>query len=109
VFDDSVLARAVASVPIPFFSAIGHAENMTLVERLADKCFETPTTFGNHLRMLLENTAEELKQSKTAMLEQVRKEYQEEFQKEREQTNKAYNESLARIEKEREQRFKEYE
>ncbi len=30
-------------------SAIGHAENTTLLDSVADKKFDTPTAFGNYL------------------------------------------------------------
>ena len=50
VFDDIDLANAVLNTRVPVVAAIGHDQDNTLVKRIADKAFSTPTAFGNYLR-----------------------------------------------------------
>jgi hypothetical protein len=50
VFDDIDLADAVLDTKVPVIVAIGHDQDNTLVKRIADKAFSTPTAFGNYLR-----------------------------------------------------------
>jgi len=50
VFDDIDLANAVLNARVPVVAAIGHDQDNTLIKRIADKAFSTPTAFGNYLR-----------------------------------------------------------
>lgn len=59
IFNDPEIAQAAIDVAVPFAAAIGHAEDVTLLERVADKKFATPTALGNFLRELVEQAAEE--------------------------------------------------
>ena len=54
-------------------SAIGHAQNVTLFEKLADKKFITPTDFGNYLNHIFNSTVEELEKSKAKLVSDVTK------------------------------------
>ena len=75
VFNDSWLAETVARSTSIVFTAIGHAADVTLVERVADKRFPTPTAFGNHLYELAEEVEATRLRSRTALVEQVRNEF----------------------------------
>ncbi|WP_169914702.1 exodeoxyribonuclease VII large subunit [Rhodococcoides yunnanense] len=48
-FHDLVLATAILRSPVPVFTAIGHAKDMTLADRAAAASFVTPTGAGNVL------------------------------------------------------------
>jgi len=50
VFNSIRLANAVLDMKVPVVAAIGHDQDDTLVKRMADKAFSTPTAFGNYLR-----------------------------------------------------------
>ena len=75
VFNDSMLAETVARSSSIIFTAIGHAQDVTLVERVADKRFPTPTALGNHLHDLAEEVEETHLRSRAAIVEQVRQEF----------------------------------
>lgn len=48
-FDDEELARAVAASPVPVYTAIGHASDVSLVDRVATAAFATPHALGSAL------------------------------------------------------------
>lgn len=48
-FHDLELATAILQSPVPIFTAIGHAKDMTLADRAAAASFVTPTGVGNVL------------------------------------------------------------
>ena len=50
IFNDINIARTAMNIKPYIISAIGHAENITLLDRIADKTFDTPTAFGNYLK-----------------------------------------------------------
>ncbi len=54
VFDHPRLAEVALELRTPLITAIGHAEEITLIERLADKYLTTPTAFGTYLARLVE-------------------------------------------------------
>ena len=49
IFNDINIARETMNIDPHIISAIGHAENTTLLDSVADKKFDTPTAFGNYL------------------------------------------------------------
>jgi hypothetical protein len=54
IFDDVRIAEASMTLSAPLITAIGHARDETLLQKLADKAFATPTALGDHLRTLAE-------------------------------------------------------
>lgn len=50
LFDRIEIARELVSLNTPLCTAIGHAENVHLVDLIADETFITPTDFGYFLR-----------------------------------------------------------
>ena len=51
-FDNLELAEAALELNVPLVTAIGHAEDRTLFERMSDRGFTTPTAFGTFRRDL---------------------------------------------------------
>lgn len=47
VFDDPLLIHSLLAAGIPFYTAIGHATDLTLADKHADQSFITPTDFGS--------------------------------------------------------------
>ena len=52
-------------------SAIGHASDVSLFEKLSDKKFITPTQFGNYLKEIYNTTIEELENSKANLAKDI--------------------------------------
>ncbi|MCO5185109.1 MAG: hypothetical protein M9965_14365 [Anaerolineae bacterium] len=51
IFDDLRIAEAALLIKSPLITAMGHARDETLLQKLADKGLETPTALGNYLRL----------------------------------------------------------
>jgi exonuclease VII large subunit len=71
VFDKLKTCEAALSSKAIIISAIGHAENVTLFEKIADKKFITPTDLGNYLVNLYNDYTAALQQSKAKMVKDV--------------------------------------
>lgn len=50
IFDHLDIAHSALTLPVPLITAIGHAQDVTLLEQLADKSFATPTALGTYLK-----------------------------------------------------------
>ncbi len=70
-FNKPNIAEAVISLDTVFISAIGHKEDITLLQRVADKAFITPTALGQYFHDIYTHTIEELQESKAKLVEQV--------------------------------------
>lgn len=77
VFDDLNLAATVVAMQTPVLTALGHEVDHPFLERVACRAFTTPTAFGAWLKAMVEETSEELSQSKAAALDEVKKQYNE--------------------------------
>lgn len=52
-------------------SAIGHADDVSLFEKISDKRFTTPTAFGTYLKQIYDETIEDLSKSKAKMQKDI--------------------------------------
>lgn len=68
IFDNVSVCESVIDAKTIIASAIGHAQDITLLEKLADKKFITPTQFGNYLKEIYNNSVEEFEQSKAKLV-----------------------------------------
>lgn len=80
IFDSCTLAEACLDLVPYFATAIGHKEDVTLLQRIADKAFITPTALGQYLNELYNETAEQLQNSKAALVESVTKQLSEQYE-----------------------------
>ena len=71
IFDNFDVCESILETFTIIASAIGHAQNVTLFEKLADKKFITPTHFGNYLKEIYNSTIEEFEQSKAKLIQDV--------------------------------------
>jgi exodeoxyribonuclease VII large subunit len=71
IFDSPVIAERCLDLEPYFLTAIGHKENTSLVQRVADKAFITPTALGQWLRSIYNDTMAELENSKAHMVETI--------------------------------------
>ncbi|VAW85099.1 hypothetical protein MNBD_GAMMA18-1175, partial [hydrothermal vent metagenome] len=58
IFDDVEIAEASLKLKPVLITAIGHAQDDTLLQQIADKKFATPTALGNYLREMVEGGGE---------------------------------------------------
>lgn len=60
VFDSITVARTALALKTPLITAIGHAQDVTLLEQIADKRLATPTALGTYLLKMTEMPTTEL-------------------------------------------------
>jgi hypothetical protein len=80
-FDDLDICESILDCKTIIASAIGHADNVTLFEKLSDKKFITPTHFGSYLKEIYNNTVEELQQSKAKLVKDITEQLSANFKK----------------------------
>jgi exonuclease VII large subunit len=73
VFNSCTLAEACLNLTPHLVTAIGHKDDVTLVQRIADRAFITPTALGQFLGSLHDETLEAIQNSKAALVETVTK------------------------------------
>lgn len=61
IFNDVALCKASLECNMPFVTAIGHQEDVTLLEKCADKGFGTPTAFGSFLQSIVDRYRNQIK------------------------------------------------
>ncbi len=54
LFDHPTFARVAVELRTPLITAMGHAQEVSLIERLADKYLATPTALGTYLAQLVD-------------------------------------------------------
>ncbi|CAL2093112.1 putative Exonuclease VII large subunit [Tenacibaculum sp. 190524A02b] len=65
IFNDTNLAEKVVQFKLPFVTALGHKSDLTLVERMADRGFATPTAFGSFLNSIQQQYEQEIQELKS--------------------------------------------
>jgi exodeoxyribonuclease VII large subunit len=73
VFNRYLLAEQALSVNCFFITAIGHKEDISLLQKVADKAFITPTALGQYFNEIYNQTIEELQGSKAKLVEDITK------------------------------------
>lgn len=71
VFEKPELVESILNRKKIIASAIGHADDITLFEKVADKKFAAPTAFGNYLKQVYNETVEELAKSKAKLQKDI--------------------------------------
>ena len=70
-FENAELCESILNRNTIIASAIGHAQDVSLFEKLSDKKFITPTQFGNYLKEIYNSTIEELENSKAKLVKDI--------------------------------------
>jgi exodeoxyribonuclease VII large subunit len=73
VFNKPGIAEACIGLNSLFITAIGHKDDRSLIEQVADKAFITPTALGQFLNDLYNDTVEELQNSKAQLVADITK------------------------------------
>jgi len=71
VFNSPDLAACCLELEPLFLTAIGHKEDVPLVQKVADKAFITPTALGQYLHRTYNDTVAELQHSKARLVEAI--------------------------------------
>lgn len=71
IFNSTTLAEAALELNSFFVTAIGHKEDVSLLQKIADKHFITPTAFGQYLQGIYTHTMEDLQDSKAKLIADV--------------------------------------
>jgi exonuclease VII large subunit len=72
IFDSPAIAETLLSQIITnFVTAIGHKENVPLLQKVADKSFITPTALGQYFNDIYNNNVAELQNSKAKLVDDI--------------------------------------
>lgn len=71
IFNDIDVAKKAALLKPTFITAIGHAEDVSLLDQIADKSFTTPTALGSYLKEKVDKVEEDIKHSKAKLIEDI--------------------------------------
>lgn len=80
IFDNPELSQQVLNLKSVFVTAIGHAADEPLLQKLADKHFITPTALGQHFHDLYNRTLDEFNNSKAKLISDLTKQIELNFQ-----------------------------
>lgn len=81
VFNKPAIAEAALLVSCHFITAIGHQQDNTLLQKVADKSFITPTALGQYFNDIYNRTIEELQNSKARLVEDIATQLQANYAK----------------------------
>lgn len=71
IFNKPELAEACLQLQPYLLSAIGHKDDESLIDKIADKSFSTPTALGQYLNDMYNSTVEEFTESKAKMVKEL--------------------------------------
>ncbi len=72
-FDDPDLAEQLVNLPKYLISALGHTDDVTLVEKIADKSLPVPAALGHYLTSIVEESSERFANSKAKIVSDTKK------------------------------------
>jgi len=82
IFNRVSIAEQVIKLRSVFITAIGHKDDVTLLQKVADKAFITPSELGQFLNDTYNHTIEEAQHSRAQLVESVTKQLTAGYQKE---------------------------
>ena len=80
IFNKPAVAEAALAVTSHFITAIGHQKDNTLLQKVADKAFITPTALGQYFNDIYNRTIEELQDSKAKLVDDITKQLQANYE-----------------------------
>jgi len=81
IFNKFPIAEKAITLKSLFVTAIGHKDDVTLLQKVADKSFITPSEFGQFLNDTYNHTIEELENSRARLVESVKAQLTANYQK----------------------------
>lgn len=110
IFNRYTIAENAVALQALFITAIGHKDDVTLLQRVADKSFITPSELGQFLNDVYNHTIEDLENSKAKLIESVKLQLTAGYQKQIDNLNdklKANEELRLKTARDLEQVYKE--
>lgn len=89
IFDSPAIAETSLSLSTHFITALGHKENVPLLQKVADKYFITPTALGQYFNEIYNTTIEQLQSSKAKLVENITRQLEANYGKQVENLNKS--------------------
>jgi exodeoxyribonuclease VII large subunit len=80
IFDKPEVIEAALALEVPFITAIGHEQDVTLLQKVADKAFITPTALGQYLNDIYNKTIEQVQDTKAKLVEDLSKQFKANYQ-----------------------------
>jgi exonuclease VII large subunit len=80
IFNDPVIGEEVLKLKPLFITALGHVANDTFLDKIADRKFHLPHDYGNKLKTWVDEASEEMTKSKSALIDQVKKDFTKTFE-----------------------------
>ncbi|MEP6595263.1 MAG: exodeoxyribonuclease VII large subunit [Ginsengibacter sp.] len=71
IFDSPEMAEASIDLSAYFITALGHKDNVPLLQKVADKSFITPTALGQYFNEIYNETVAGLKNSKAKLVNDI--------------------------------------
>jgi len=81
IFNKPDIAEAAIQLHCHFVTAIGHQQDNTLLQKVADKAFITPTALGQYFNDMYNRTVEELQNSRAKLVEDITKQLEANYAK----------------------------
>ena len=81
IFENPAIAEVSLSLKCIFLTAIGHKENIPLLQKVADKAFITPTALGQYLNDIYNETIEQLQNSKAKLIDDISRQFKANYDK----------------------------
>ncbi|WP_345955262.1 exodeoxyribonuclease VII large subunit [Mucilaginibacter sp. PAMB04168] len=82
IFNKPAIAEKATGLNALLITAIGHKDDVTLLQKVADKAFITPSEFGQFLNDTYNQTIEEVQNSRAQLVESVKKQLTANYEKE---------------------------
>ena len=73
IFNDAEIALECVNLKPIFITAIGHASDNQLINKVSDKSYITPTDFASNLKRVVDEATEEMEGSKARLIDGIKK------------------------------------
>jgi exodeoxyribonuclease VII large subunit len=86
--DHTLITLTSPTFQTPLITAIGHEQDVTFLQKVADKAFITPTAVSKYLKDIYNNTIEQVQDTKAKLVEDLSKQFKITYEKQIEHLNK---------------------
>lgn len=83
--DNLDVLQTIVQMKTPIISAIGHPDEKAFIKNLVDKVLEVPFALGSYFSNMVNEVIEQREKSKAALVNEVKKQYEEELAQARKQ------------------------
>jgi exodeoxyribonuclease VII large subunit len=80
VFNKPEIIETALTLQTPLITAIGHEQDVTLLQKVADKAFITPTALGQYLNDIYNKTIEQVQDTKAKLVNDISKQFKANYE-----------------------------